>query len=140
MSPIRRTIFDQMRGNWNLDDSPAALWGDLVQAHALALDRNPFHYDPLRDLLRKHFDQDAVRGGDIQAFIAATNVQTAKVRIFERNEFSIEVLLGPRPALPNIHDAVMLDGVPYWDGGFRGNRRSGRSSMPARATTSCSSS
>src|ERR1700742_4343668 len=25
MSPIRRTLFDQMRGNWNLDDSPAAL-------------------------------------------------------------------------------------------------------------------
>lgn len=121
MSPIRRTIFDHMRGNWNLDDSPAALWADLVQRTLAPWMRNPFHYDPLRDLLRKHFDQDAVRACDsIKAFIAATNVQTAKVRIFERNEFSIDVLLAST-CLPNIHDAVVLDGVPYWDGGFRGN-------------------
>ena len=23
--------------------------------------------------------------------------------------------------LPNVHEAVVIDGVPYWDGGFRGN-------------------
>ncbi|MBV8393496.1 MAG: patatin-like phospholipase family protein [Alphaproteobacteria bacterium] len=120
-SPIRRTPIDALQGNWNLDNSPAALWADLIQRTLSPWMRNPFHYDPLRDLLRKHFDQDAVRAADeIKAFIAATNVQTGKVRIFERTELSIEVLLAST-CLPNVHDAVVLDGVPYWDGGFRGN-------------------
>ena len=120
-SPIQRTPLDRLRGNWNLDDSPAALWADVIQRALSPWMRNPFHYDPLRDLLRKHFDQDAVRAcNEIKMFIAATNVQTGKVRIFERDELSIEVLLAST-CLPNVHDAVVIDSVPYWDGGYRGN-------------------
>ena len=57
---------------------------------------------------------------EIKAFIAATNVATGKVRIFTREELSIDALLASA-CLPNVHDAVVIDGVPYWDGGFRGN-------------------
>ena len=57
---------------------------------------------------------------EIKAFIAATNVQTGKARIFTREELSIDALLASA-CLPNVHDAVVIDGVPYWDGGFRGN-------------------
>ncbi|SJZ43398.1 NTE family protein [Enhydrobacter aerosaccus] len=120
-SPIQRTPLDRLQGNWNLDDSPAALWGDLIQRTLSLGQRNPLNFDPLRDLLRKHFDQESVRGcKEIKAFIAATNVQTAKVRIFERHELSIDALLASA-CLPNVHDAVVIDGVPYWDGGYRGN-------------------
>ncbi|MBS0518055.1 MAG: patatin-like phospholipase family protein [Proteobacteria bacterium] len=120
-SPIQRTPLDRLQGNWNLDDSPAALWADLVQRTLSPGQRNPFKFDPLRDLLRKHFDQEAVRAcSEIKAFIAATNVQTAKIRIFERQELSIDALLASA-CLPNVHDAVVIDGVPYWDGGYRGN-------------------
>jgi len=42
------------------------------------------------------------------------------VRIFAREELSIDALLASA-CLPNVHDAVIIDGVPYWDGGFRGN-------------------
>jgi NTE family protein len=42
------------------------------------------------------------------------------VRIFTREELSIDALLASA-CLPNVHDAVVIDGVPYWDGGFRGN-------------------
>ena len=120
-SPIQRTPLDRLEGNWNLDDSPAALWADLIQRTLAPWQRNPLNYDPLRDLLRSHFDQDAVRAcGDIKVFIAATNVQTGKVRLFTRSELSIDALLASA-CLPNVHDAVMIDGVPYWDGGYRGN-------------------
>ena len=120
-SPVQRTPLDRLEGNWNLDDSAGALWGDLVQRTLSSWMRNPLHFDPLRDLLRKHFDQEAVRAcNEIKAFIAATNVETAKVRIFERRELSIDVLLAST-CLPNIHDAVVIDNIPYWDGGYRGN-------------------
>jgi NTE family protein len=121
MSPIQRMPLDHLQGNWNLDDSPAALWADVIQRTVPPGLRNPLNYDPLRELLRKHFDADAVRGCEqVKAFIAATNIQTGKVRIFERAELSLDALLASA-CLPNIHDAVVIDGVPYWDGGYRGN-------------------
>jgi NTE family protein len=120
-SPIQRTPFDRLRGNWNLDESPAALFADVMQRTLAPWMRNPLGLDPLRDLLRRHFDQEAVRAcHSIKAFIAATNVQTGKVRMFTREEFSIEALLASA-CLPNVHEAVVIDGIPYWDGGFRGN-------------------
>ncbi|MBN9486430.1 MAG: patatin-like phospholipase family protein [Alphaproteobacteria bacterium] len=120
-SPIRRTPLDQLQGNWNLDNSPAALWADVIQRTLSPWQRNPLNFDPLRDLLRRHFDVKAVHGcSEIKAFVAATNVETGKVRIFKRDELSIDALLASA-CLPNVHDAVVIDGVPYWDGGYRGN-------------------
>jgi NTE family protein len=120
-SPIQRTPLDRLQGNWNLDESPAALWADLIQRTLTPWQRNPLNYDPLRDLLRTHFDEKAVHAcHEIEAFIAATNVQTGKIRIFKRAELSIDALLASA-CLPNVHDAVVIDGVPYWDGGYRGN-------------------
>jgi len=120
-SPIQRTPLDRLQGNWNLDDSPAALWADLIQRTLTPWQRNPLNYDPLRNLLREHFDQEAVRAcHEIKVFVAATNVQTGKIRIFNRAELSIDALLASA-CLPNVHDAVVIDGVPYWDGGYRGN-------------------
>ena len=120
-SPIRRTPLDQLQGNWNLDSSPAALWADVIQRTLSPWQRNPLNFDPLRDLLRRHFDAEAVRDcKEIKAFVAATNVETGKVRIFKRDELSINALLASA-CLPNVHDAVVIDGVPYWDGGYRGN-------------------
>ena len=120
-SPIQRTPLDRLQGTWNLDNSPAALWCDVMQRTLTPWMRNPLGLDPLRDLLRRHFDQSAVREcHGIKAFIAATNVQTGKVRIFTREELTIEAVLASA-CLPNVHEAVVIDGVPYWDGGFRGN-------------------
>jgi len=120
-SPIQRTPLDRLQGNWNLDDSPGALWADLIQRTLSPWQRNPLKYDPLRELLRKHFDEKSVRAcHEIKAFIAATNVRTGKVRIFTREELSIDALLASA-CLPNVFDAVVIEGEAYWDGGFRGN-------------------
>ncbi|MGQ0582020.1 MAG: patatin-like phospholipase family protein [Reyranella sp.] len=120
-SPIQRTPLDRLQGNWNLDDSPGALWADLIQRTLSPWQRNPLKFDPLRELLRQHFDEKSVRAcHQVKAFIAATNVRTGKVRIFTREELSIDALLASA-CLPNVHDAVVIEGEAYWDGGFRGN-------------------
>ena len=103
-SPIQRTPLDRLQGNWNLDDSPGALWADLIQRTLSPWQRNPLKFDPLRELLRRHFDEKAVRAcHEIKAFIAATNVETGKVRIFTREELSIDALLASA-CLPNVHE------------------------------------
>ncbi len=120
-SPIQRTPLDRLQGNWNLDDSAGALWADLIQRTLSPWQRNPLKFDPLRELLRRHFDEKSVRAcHQVKAFIAATNVRTGKVRIFTREELSIDALLASA-CLPNVHDAVVIEGEAYWDGGFRGN-------------------
>lgn len=120
-SPIRRTPLDRLQGNWNLDESAGALWADIIQRTLSPWQRNPLKFDPLRDLLRRHFDGKAIHAcRDVKAFIAATNVRTGKVRIFTREELTIDALLASA-CLPNVHDAVEIDGEAYWDGGFRGN-------------------
>src|SRR5471030_1319582 len=60
-SPIQRTPLDHLQGNWNLDDSPGALWADLIQRTLTPWQRNPLKFDPLREMLRRHFDEKAVR-------------------------------------------------------------------------------
>ena len=120
-SPIRRTPLDRLQGNWNLDESAGALWADIIQRTLSPWQRNPMKFDPLRDLLRRHFNEKAVHACyEVKAFIAATNVRTGKVRIFTREELTIDALLASA-CLPNVHDAVEIDGEAYWDGGFRGN-------------------
>ena len=66
-SPIQRTPLDRLQGNWNLDDSPGALWADLIQRTLTPWQRNPLKFDPLRELLRRHFDEKTVRAMDVLA-------------------------------------------------------------------------
>jgi NTE family protein len=53
-------------------------------------------------------------------FIAATNVWTGKVRIFNASELTADHILASA-CLPTIFQAVEIDGEPYWDGGYTGN-------------------
>lgn len=83
-------------------------------------DFNPFDLNPLRETVRSQIDFDAVRASDVRLFIAATNVETGKVRVFEGDEVTSEAVLASA-CLPHTFRAVEIDGVPYWDGGYLGN-------------------
>jgi NTE family protein len=56
----------------------------------------------------------------IKLFITATNVETGKPRVFARQDLTLEALLAST-ALPQLFQAVVIDGTPYWDGGYMGN-------------------
>jgi NTE family protein len=53
-------------------------------------------------------------------FIAATDVTTGRARIFRNPELSVEAVLASA-CLPQMHQAIEINGTPYWDGGFSAN-------------------
>ncbi|WP_084420269.1 patatin-like phospholipase family protein [Henriciella litoralis] len=83
-------------------------------------DLNPFNLNPLKEAVQSTIDFDAVRQSSVQLFIAATNVETGRVRIFKDEEITMDAVLASA-CLPQTFKAVKIDGTPYWDGGFLGN-------------------
>lgn len=82
---------------------------------------NPSDMNPLRELLTSHINFKKLKASnDTKLFIAATNIKTSKLKIFERQEISIDHVLASA-CLPSIHHAINIDGEIYWDGGFSGN-------------------
>jgi NTE family protein len=84
-------------------------------------DFNPLGFDPLRKLLSSQIDFERLRKFDgVDLLIAATDVATARPRLFRRCEMSVEAILAST-CLPQVHHAVEIDGRAYWDGGFTAN-------------------
>jgi NTE family protein len=121
LSPVHRGWYERAMGSWNLDDSPSAVWVDQLSRLVSPYQLNPLNYSPLRDLLASMLDLRALSVHDsIKLFITATNVRTGKPRVFERHELSLDALLASA-CLPQIFQAVVIEGEAYWDGGYMGN-------------------
>jgi NTE family protein len=97
------------------------LWLGAMSRMLSPYDLNPLNINPLKDLVERFVDFEAIRGDRaLELFISATNVQTGELRVFTRAEITPEVIMASA-ALPNLFRAVEIDGVPYWDGGYSGN-------------------
>ncbi len=120
-SPIQRTPIDVFMGNWSLDGSPSYILFDILNRVASPYELNPLNINPLRDLVSQQVDFEAVRACDkMKLFISATNVQTGRVKVFRRAELTADAVMASA-CLPFMFQAVEIDGVPYWDGGYMGN-------------------
>jgi NTE family protein len=71
-------------------------------------------------MLEDSIDFVHLNEADIKLFITATNVHTGRGRVFRNKEITPEVLLASA-CLPTLFQAVVIDGEPYWDGGYAGN-------------------
>ncbi|MDJ0895884.1 MAG: patatin-like phospholipase family protein [Alphaproteobacteria bacterium] len=120
-SPIQRTPIDVFMGNWSLDTSPTYLMLDLLNRLASPYQLNPLNLNPLRDLLEQQIDFDTVRACEkMKVFVSATNVETGRVKVFDRKQLNSDMVMASA-CLPFMFQAVEIDGVPYWDGGYVGN-------------------
>lgn len=120
-SPIQRTLLNMMFGNWSLDSSPGYLMSDVLSRFYSPYDYNPLNLNPLRDILEDLVDFERVRRcKGVKLFLGATNVHNGKVRVFETDEITADSVLASA-CLPSMFQAVEIDGIPYWDGGFMGN-------------------
>ena len=82
---------------------------------------NPLDINELRKAVEREVDFEALRGSDgPKLFISATNVWTGKIRVFRRDELTIDMLMASA-CLPTVFRAVEVEGQPYWDGGYSGN-------------------
>ncbi len=96
-------------------------WLDALNRMFSPYDVNPFNFDPLTEILAGQIDFDAVHAcQDTQLFIAATEVETGRAKVFQGDDVTLAAVRASA-TLPFAHQAVEIDGKPYWDGGFTGN-------------------
>jgi NTE family protein len=58
--------------------------------------------------------------GPLSLFVTATSVRTGQPRVFDREDLTVDALLASA-CLPQLFKAVVIDGQPFWDGGYSGN-------------------
>jgi NTE family protein len=121
LSEIERTVTDRLLSFMPFEGSPAQAWFDALSRFWSPYDFNPLNINPLKDIVERFVDFDALRSsGSRQLFVSATNVFTGRLRIFPREKITAEVVMASA-CLPMVFQAVEIDGVPYWDGGYMGN-------------------
>ena len=113
--------FNGTERTWHLDQNPLFIWHDLLTRFWSPYQTNPLNHNPLRKLLER-IDFRRLREDDdgARVFISATNVRTGLRRVFQNADLSVEVLLASA-CLPQVYQAVEIDGEHYWDGGYTGN-------------------
>jgi NTE family protein len=118
---MQRRIVERLLTFLPLEGTPVQAWFDAMSRYFSPYDLNPLNINPLKSVIEHFVDFDAVRRlTDVQLFVSATNVLTGRLRIFPREKISADVLMASA-ALPLVFQAVTVDGVPYWDGGYMGN-------------------
>jgi NTE family protein len=100
--------------------SPAKTWLASMGRFLAPSYTNPLNINPLKRLIERFVDFDALRGADRDIFISTTNVLTGDLRIFRREELTAEAVMASA-SLPLLFRPVEIDGVPYWDGGYVAN-------------------
>jgi NTE family protein len=82
---------------------------------------NPFGQNPLEPLLEDMLDVDAIRDPAApKLFVAATDVESGRAKIFDNAAMSVDVLLASS-CIPMMFPAVNIGGRHYWDGGYSCN-------------------
>lgn len=120
-SPIQRAPLDYLMGNWSLENS----WGyramDAMTRTLSPYQFNPLNMNPLKELLESCVDFSRVQQcTDIKLYISATNVETGRVKVFDSDQLTADMVMASA-CLPQMFQAVLIDDVPYWDGGYMGN-------------------
>lgn len=95
----------------------AMYWAQLLSPYQL----NPLGLNPLREVLAEQIDFERLRAASpLRLFVAATHANSGRLRLFGNAELGIDAVLASA-CLPTLQQAVVIDGEPYWDGGYSAN-------------------
>lgn len=119
LSSVQRQVFDRLLTAHSFATAPMNRWMQSM-SRLMGTDVNPLNINPLKRLIERFVDFDAIRGSGRDLFISTTNSQTGNLRIFTAGELTPEAVLASA-ALPTLFRAVEIDGEPYWDGGYTSN-------------------
>ena len=118
---IQRKLIERLFTFVPLEGSPMAAWFDAMSHYFSPYDLNPLNINPLKDLIERFVDFEAVRAySTLQLFVSTTNVTTGRLHVFSRDKMTADVVMASA-CLPLLFKAVTIDGVPYWDGGYLAN-------------------
>lgn len=113
--------FNDFLPKWANTENSALQFFNVISKNLSPYQFNPLNFNPLRDVLDEMVDFELLRKNcTSKLFITATNVRTGDARIFHTEELTRDMVLASA-ALPNVFQAVEIDGDGYWDGGFVGN-------------------
>ncbi len=120
LPPVQRAVADRLFSLLPFAASPIRGWFATMSHYFSPYDLNPLNINPLKELIARFVDFDAVRDSDLALYISATNVHSGRLRLFSRDTITADAVMASA-ALPFLFRAVEIDGVPYWDGGYMGN-------------------
>ena len=120
LPPVQRAVADRLFSLLPLATSPVHGWFEAMARYFSPYELNPLNINPLRDLIDRFVDFEAVRASDLELFVSTTNVHTGRTHIFPRDKIDADVVMASA-ALPMLFRAVEIDGVPHWDGGYMSN-------------------
>ncbi len=125
LAPAQRKFVDAWIDATGCMANPATQWigswaracAEFVSPYAF----NPLNFNPLRQRLIDTVDFDRLNAdGGLKLFIAATNVRTGRGEIFRQPKLTVDHVMASA-CLPQLFQAVEIDGEAYWDGGYAGN-------------------
>jgi len=105
----------------NLDHTPAYIAWEAATRNLSPYQLNPTDFNPLREPLTRLVDFERLRAEkNLKVIVCATNALTSRRRTFDNRDISIDAVLASA-CLPHMFRSVIIDGEPYWDGGYAGN-------------------
>jgi NTE family protein len=118
---LQRRVADRLLSFVPYEGTPAQVWLDALSRFWSPYEFNPLNINPLKDIVERFVDFEAVRAAEsLKLFVSATNVYTGRLRVFPRDKITAEVVMASA-CLPLLFQAVEIDDIPYWDGGYMGN-------------------
>lgn len=128
ISQAQRAPFDILFGGFGglmgqpspgqmVNDAMTSFWAKTVSPYQ----SNPLDINPLQTFLEAQIDFERLAAfKDVRVFVVATAVNTGKAEVFSGQRLSARAVMASA-CLPTVFQAVEIDGVHYWDGGFSGN-------------------
>ena len=96
-------------------------WTEAVSGIHEPLRVQSAQHQSARGPSRAAVDFERLRASDdLKLFIAATNVKTGHGEIFRRDILTADHAMASA-CVPQLFQAVIINGEPYWDGGYAGN-------------------
>jgi NTE family protein len=120
LPPLQRAVADRLFTLMPFATTPIQNWLEAMSHYFSPYELNPLNINPLKDLIERFVDFNAVRDSELSLYVSATNVHTGRLRIFSREKITADVVMASA-ALPFLFQAVEIEQVPYWDGGYMGN-------------------
>ncbi len=117
---LEPTPLNNMFWSWFPHAQLAMNWMTMVTGALSPYQFNPLGINPLRTILARHVDFEALHDSDLHLYVTATNVSTGKPRIFRTTEITLDAVMASA-ALPDVFQAVQIEDEHYWDGGYVGN-------------------